>query len=102
MRTPIKESEIIKKSSENTGLDEEIGHLFKEMKEINTDSEDYALMVDQLVKLYSLKAQMAKKRVSPDTMAIVAGNLVGILVIVWHERANVVTSKAVNFVMKLR
>ena len=40
------------------------------------------------------------RRVSPDTMAIVAGNLLGIALIVGHERMNVVTSKALGFVLK--
>lgn len=41
-------------------------------------------------------------RPSAETLAIVAGNLAGIAVIVLHERAHVVTSKALAFVMKAR
>jgi hypothetical protein len=35
-------------------------------------------------------------------MATVAGSLVGILLIIGHERANVIGSKALGLVMKLR
>lgn len=64
-------------------------------------SETYDRITDQLVKLETLHNVInVKKSVSPDTLAVVLGNLLGIVVIVGHERANVVTSKALNFVMK--
>jgi hypothetical protein len=44
----------------------------------------------------------APKRVSWDTWALVGANLLGIVLIIGHERANVVTSKALGFVSKLR
>lgn len=65
-------------------------------------SDEYAAIADQLTKLYALKESNSKRRVSPDTLAMIAGNLAGILLIVGHERAHVVTSKALNFVMKMR
>lgn len=64
------------------------------------DSEQYAAVVDQLTKLYALKPKTEK--LSKDGMATIAANLFGILLIVGHERANVVTSKALGFVQKLR
>lgn len=44
----------------------------------------------------------APNRVSVDTWAVIAANLLGIILIIGHERANVVTSKALGFVSKLR
>lgn len=41
-----------------------------------------------------------RKRVSPDTVALIAANLAGILLIIGHERINVVTSKALGFVTR--
>lgn len=66
----------------------------------NPDDEEYAKIVDQLTKLYALKPKPEK--LSKDGMATIAANLFGILLIVGHERANVVTSKALGFVQKLR
>lgn len=91
-----------KDSDEKSGLDEAIDSVLAEMASVNADSDEYAKMVDQLVKLYPLKETEAKRKVSPDTMALIAGNLLGIMLIVGHERAHVVTSKALNFVTKLR
>lgn len=39
---------------------------------------------------------------SKDTMAIVAGNLAGIALILSYEKMNVIASKALSFVMKTR
>lgn len=41
-------------------------------------------------------------RVSLDTWVIVGANLLGILVIIGYERTNVLTSKALSFLSKLR
>jgi hypothetical protein len=95
-----------KKSSEPSKLEEAIDTLFEEMAGQHGYDPDYAKMVTQMDTLYKLKEVDAKidtgKRVSRDTWAIVIGNLAGILIIVGHERAHVVTSKALNFMMKLR
>lgn len=41
-------------------------------------------------------------RISPDTIAVVAGNLAGILLILNFEKLGNVTSKALGFVLKGR
>ncbi len=64
--------------------------------------EEYAAMTDQLVKLYGLKKVEDPKKIDPNTLLTVGGNLTGILMIVGHERANVITSKAVQFVLRAR
>lgn len=95
-----------KPSSNKTGLEDAIDSLLEEMTNLSGDDNEYARMADQLEKLYKLKEVDAKvdaqQRVSPDTWAVVGANLVGILMIVGHERANVVTSKALSLLMKLR
>ncbi len=68
----------------------------------DTGSQKYSNQIDQLTKLYAIQASQAKKGVSKDTLAIVAGNILGILIIVNYERANVVASKALSFVMKAK
>jgi len=84
---------------EKTPLDKAIDQVLREMENETADSAEFAKMNKQLIKLYKLQGQ-TKKHVSPDTMAVVAGNLAGILLIVSHERAHVLTSKAIQFVLK--
>lgn len=83
-------------------LEKAIADVFDELDLHRSDEDEYAKSVDQLTKLYKLKEINPPKQISPDTLALVAGNLLGIILIVGHERIHVVTSKAMNFVLKLR
>ena len=96
-----------RKTSTNTeGVSNAIDALLLEMQEQDKDSEIYANMVVQLTKLYGLKEIDCKvdtgRYVDMNTLTIAAANIAGILMIVSHERANVVTSKAVGLLLKLR
>lgn len=64
-------------------------------------TENFATHLDQLEKLYKIKAN-ANDRVSLETLLPVVGNLAGILAILNFERVGVVTSKALGFVTKSR
>lgn len=88
--------------NEKTGLEKAIEELHIEMNSVTADTEQYSKMADQLVKLYKLREFDSPKKVSPDTLVLVGGNLLGIALIVGHERAHVVTSKALSFVLKLK
>lgn len=89
-------------STNQKGLEKAIDKLLLAMDKIENNTPEYTMMVERLERLYKLKAIDAPRRVSPDAIATVAANLVGILLIIGYEHANVVTSKALNFVMKLR
>lgn len=41
-------------------------------------------------------------KVSPDTLLVVAGNLLGIVLILTYEKGNIITTKAINFILKGR
>jgi hypothetical protein len=92
-----------KKQPANPKLDEAIDSVHTDMNSITSDSEEYAAMADQLVKLLKLKNEIeSSASVSADTKALIAANLAGILLILNFERAGVVASKALGFVQKLR
>ena len=48
------------------------------------------------------KRRKPKKGVSADTVAIIAANLLGIVLILSHEKLNVISTKALGFVMRGR
>jgi len=86
-----------------THLDEVIDKVLTQMSETNSGAPEFAAMADQLTKLYKLKEiESPSSRVSPDTLAVVMGNLAGILMILNFERVHIVTSKAIGFVLKPR
>lgn len=92
-----------RKPKEKSQLDKAIDKVHAEMSAVHSDSEDYATMRKHLTKLYALKeAEQAQTRVSPDTIALVIGNVLGIGMIVGHERAHVVGSKALALLHKFR
>lgn len=41
-------------------------------------------------------------KISPDTVLIVGGNLLGIILILKHEQLDIITSKAIGFVLRGR
>lgn len=95
-----------KPNTNRDGLTEAIDSLLREMSDLNGDDPEYAKMADQLTKLYALKEIDHKvesgKRISLDTLAVVGANIAGILMIVGYERENVLTSKALSLLMKLK
>lgn len=88
---------------EPTPLDDAISRLFISLQEMEPESEEYAKTADQLVKLYKLNDESkSKKRVSPDTLANLAGSLSGIVAILLFEKSgHIIATKALGFVTKL-
>lgn len=83
-------------------LDEPIAKLLTQMNKTEPGTKEYSVMVDQLERLNRAKVEETKPRVNSDTWAIVAGNLLGILIIVAYEQKHVMVSKGLGFVMKPR
>lgn len=76
-------------------IDEEILKLAK-MANTKKQFEDVMDLLDKRKKLTE------KKTVSPDTIALILGNLIGIAMVLGYEKANVITSKAFGMVVKGR
>lgn len=83
-------------------LDMAITAALARLDTVDFTSEEYAESLAQATKLLELKNATVRKSISPDTLAIVIGNLLGIVVIVGYERASIVTSKALQFVIKAK
>jgi hypothetical protein len=80
-------------------LEEEIVHQIKVLKTHQPGSDDYAKVLESVIKL---RGMQNKSSVSKDTMALIGANLAGILMIIKHERVNVITSRAMNLLMRAR
>lgn len=78
-----------------------IQRVLDEMEVYGPDTPEFPKLVTELERLQRIKGEKKPKiRVSPDTMAIVVGNLLGILIIVSYERSNAMVSKAKDFILK--
>jgi hypothetical protein len=94
---------IKKPAPEPTKLDKAIDDLLDEMTGYEGNTEEYSTMVSNLKVLHEAKALQPKPNVvSADTVATVAGSLAGILMILSFEKANIVTSKALGFVLRTK
>jgi hypothetical protein len=92
-----------KKTETDLRLENEINALLAQMKTNTVGSDEYTAAMEALSKLMELKeSKNLSRRISPDTLAIVVGNLIGVIVIVSYEKHNIVTSKALTFVQKLK
>ena len=109
---------------EETDLDVVITELIAKMSDHEGHTKEYTAMTDNLktliearkleVETESLQTKTdlevqkaeaeinARKTVSADTIALIGANLAGILMILSYEHANVITSKAIQQISKIR
>jgi hypothetical protein len=81
-------------------LDEPIENILSEMNTYGPDSQEYPALLSYLERLIQMKNENGHFRISADTAAIVAGNLMGIVIIVAYEQKHVIGSKGLGFVIK--
>lgn len=94
----------LRKSADPTLIDVEIARLHANLADNDQPhSKEYAATVDQLLKLSKHKEEVnSKRKVSPDALVTAGASILGILIIVGHEHAHVITTKAIGFVTKAR
>lgn len=83
-------------------LQEAIDRLLLAMKASDPNSVEYEQLVERLSSLNAIKAANAKNALSKDTIATICANLFGIWLILHYERVNIIGSKALSYVQKLR
>ena len=83
-----------------TPLEVAVNRAIRSLNVYDAGSEEYREALDALVKLHKMKEDEKPKPVSKDTLVIVGANLLGILMIISHERVNVVTSKAIGVLLR--
>ena len=95
---------LFTKKDKRTNLERIIESVEEKLRDMDPNTAEYTIANTNLEMLYKTKAtdKGLKNRVSRDTIWIVIGNLAGIGLIIWHERADIITTKAINFVLKGR
>lgn len=94
MKTPQKES----KPNFQTELDRALADLSK----LPIESQQYETAVKNIQILCTARAQKANDVPSMDAILTVGANILGILMVLNYEKANIVTTKAIGFIMKGR
>ena len=92
---------MAKKFSEETkaSLKKEMDKVAHKMTEVD-DLDEFRKLKER----YDVLSKMLEPSwtISPDTVAIISANLLGIVLILNHERLNIISSKAMSFVIKGR
>ena len=91
-----------RKGNKQANLEKEIDRVIDKLSLLEPQSLEYKNITENLDRLYKAKGNINDRKISPDTIAVIAGNLIGIALIIWHEEANSITSKALGFVIKGR
>lgn len=81
--------------------DKVIKEIYEAMDEYYVDSEEYDDLLALLERAYDLKEKETIK-INPETLIFAGTNILGILLILKHEKINVITTKALSFIMRRR
>lgn len=82
-------------------LEDEIVQQFRILKSQLSGSEDWFATVARIEKLMEMTDKKSNT-ISKETLVNVGANLLGIILIIKHEHVNVIASKALSFVPRLK
>jgi len=81
-------------------LDNEINRVISEMSMISVETVEYTQAAKNLAVLCEARGVRTNRTISTDVLIAAATNILGIILVLNFERMNVVTSKALSFLMK--
>ena len=93
---------MFSRTKQSTLLDRATDRAIRELDRHPIGSENYVKTMDLVERLHRLKQNEKADPVSKDTLALVSANLLGIIMIIKHEYVNVITSRAMNLLIKPR
>lgn len=82
------------KNRDDHEIDSQITDVLEAMKKDTPQGDKFPKLLVYLDRLHDMKAKTSRVSVSPDTIALVVGNLLGIILIIAYEQKHVMTSKA--------
>jgi hypothetical protein len=85
-----------------TKLDIAIDAVLSDMAHHSPTTEEYGKLLERLKDLHKMKETEKPSRPSPDVVIQSGAYILGIGMILHHEEFNVITSKALNFVPRIR
>jgi hypothetical protein len=82
-------------------LDDIIDAARAELHQLKIGTPEYTAVLKQIVELTQLKTTNQGFKVSPDTLALIAANLLGIIIVLKYEQAGIALSKAFGLITKV-
>lgn len=93
---------MFKKDKNIAGLETVIGLVTDELEKTTPGSAEFDKIAEQLEKLNKIATTRKDDPISKNGLIAVIGNLLGIGLIIHHERLHTITTKAIGFVGKFR
>lgn len=93
---------MFRRPPSTAGLEKARIDALKALHETDPEDPKYTGLLEKVEKLSTLITAERPEPLNVNTALLAAANIGGIALIVSHERFNVITSKAVNFVGKMR
>lgn len=87
-------------NKDELSIESERRRIFEAMVNMGIESKEYLAALRALKELEDVENQQKRRKPSPDTVLLVATNLLGILLILNYERLNVVSSRAISFILR--
>ena len=81
-------------------FDKEVDRILALMSNMEPSSEDYKKAAESLKTLCEARAKKPAHLIEPEAIVAALSSLLGIVLILQHERLHVVTSRAISFVRK--
>lgn len=91
---------LTNKFKKKSALDHQIDDVYEKMMKEEVDSHEHATLLKTLTELYKIKKEQTHDRVDASTKATIVANLAGIVIVMNHERAHVISTKALSFLLK--
>lgn len=88
------------KGEGSSWIDEEIDRVASGLRFHEIDSKEYQANLMTLKSLHQMKEEDKSDSVIRNNIVVVAGNLLGILMIIKHEHVNIITSRALSLLLK--
>ena len=83
-------------------LEEEYIRVLAVLPMHQADTQEYVKILTSAERVYEMMDNRKPSPVSRETLITVGANILGILLIIKHEDVNVITSKALGFVIRAR
>lgn len=83
-------------------IEDDLEHILVLLPITQPETDEYAKLLGHAERLHEMLDKPKPTPVSRDTLATIAANLAGILLIIRHEDVNVIASKALGFVIRTR
>lgn len=94
---------IFAKKDKRSKLEKEIDEVVLMMSTLAPEAEEYQKMAEVLDKLMKANSyKTSKPGIDPNTVLLIVGNILGILLVLNYEQLHCVTSKALGMIQKGR